>query len=88
MSVGVGVGLVMLAREGLSFASLQRMEEAEESQENVLSSRRKKKPSRGARGRQGRLTAFGGPESLGKRLEQLPGDVRVLGHERTEAPDR
>jgi uncharacterized protein (TIRG00374 family) len=36
MSVGVGVGLVMLAREGLSFASLQRMEEAEESQENVL----------------------------------------------------
>ena len=31
MSVGVGVGLVMLAREGLSFASLQRMEEAEES---------------------------------------------------------
>ena len=27
MSVGVGVGLVMLAREGLSFASLKRMEE-------------------------------------------------------------
>jgi uncharacterized membrane protein YbhN (UPF0104 family) len=36
MSVGVGVGLVMLAREGLSFASLQRMEEAEESDEDVL----------------------------------------------------
>jgi glycosyltransferase 2 family protein len=36
MSVGIGVGLVMLAREGLSFASLQRMEEAEESQEDVL----------------------------------------------------
>jgi glycosyltransferase 2 family protein len=36
MSVGVGVGLVMLAREGLSFASLQRMEEAEESKEDVL----------------------------------------------------
>jgi hypothetical protein len=36
MSVGVGVGVVMLAREGLSFASLQRMEEAEESQEDVL----------------------------------------------------
>jgi uncharacterized membrane protein YbhN (UPF0104 family) len=36
MSVGVGVGLVMLAREGLSFASLQRMEEAEESREDVL----------------------------------------------------
>ena len=36
MSVGVGVGLVMLAREGLSFASLKRMEEQEEqSAENV-----------------------------------------------------
>ena len=30
MSVGVGVGLVMLAREGLSFAALKRMEEEEE----------------------------------------------------------
>ena len=29
MSVGVGVGLVILAREGLSFASLRRMEEQE-----------------------------------------------------------
>jgi uncharacterized protein (TIRG00374 family) len=37
MSVGVGVGLVMLAREGLSFASLRRMEEDEEtSAEDVL----------------------------------------------------
>jgi len=37
MSVGVGVGLVMLAREGLSFASLRRMEEDEESSaEDVL----------------------------------------------------
>ena len=37
MSVGVGVGLVMLAREGLSFAALKRMEEQEESSaENVL----------------------------------------------------
>jgi uncharacterized protein (TIRG00374 family) len=37
MSVGVGVGLVMLAREGLSFASLKRMEEQEEtSAEDVL----------------------------------------------------
>jgi uncharacterized membrane protein YbhN (UPF0104 family) len=36
MSVGVGVGLIFLAREGLSFGSLQEMEEAEESQENVL----------------------------------------------------
>lgn len=37
ISVGVGVGLVMLAREGLSLASLQRMEEQEEtSAEDVL----------------------------------------------------
>ncbi|HEX3291510.1 MAG TPA: lysylphosphatidylglycerol synthase transmembrane domain-containing protein [Gaiella sp.] len=37
MSVGVGVGLVMLAREGLSFAALKRMEDAEEeSAEDVL----------------------------------------------------
>lgn len=37
MSVGVGVGLVMLAREGLSLASLKRMEEQEESSaEEVL----------------------------------------------------
>ena len=36
MSVGVGVGLIFLAREGLSFASLKRMEqEEEESVENV-----------------------------------------------------
>jgi hypothetical protein len=37
MSVGVGVGLVMLAREGLSFASLRTIEEEEEdSAETVL----------------------------------------------------
>jgi uncharacterized membrane protein YbhN (UPF0104 family) len=37
MSVGVGVGLVMLTREGLSFAALKRMEdEQEESAEDVL----------------------------------------------------
>ena len=37
MSVGVGVGLVMLAREGLSLGSLRRMEEAEEdSSESAL----------------------------------------------------
>jgi hypothetical protein len=37
MSVGVGVGLIFLAHEGLSLASLQRMEEQEESSaENVL----------------------------------------------------
>jgi uncharacterized membrane protein YbhN (UPF0104 family) len=33
MSVGVGVGLVMLAREGISFASLKRMEEDEDAEE-------------------------------------------------------
>lgn len=37
MSVGVGVGLIFLAREGLSFASLRKMEdETEESVEDVL----------------------------------------------------
>ena len=37
MSVGVGVGLVMLAREGLSFAALKRIEDEEESSaEDVL----------------------------------------------------
>ncbi|HEY7381309.1 MAG TPA: lysylphosphatidylglycerol synthase transmembrane domain-containing protein [Gaiella sp.] len=36
MSVGVGVGLVMLAREGLSFASLKRMEESEEDEEEQV----------------------------------------------------
>jgi len=36
MSVGVGVGLVMLAREGLSFATLRRIEDEQESDENAL----------------------------------------------------
>ncbi len=36
MSVGVGVGLVFLAREGLSLASLRRMEEEEEAEEEAL----------------------------------------------------
>jgi hypothetical protein len=36
MSVGVGVGLIFLAREGLSLASLQTMEEQEESEEQAL----------------------------------------------------
>jgi hypothetical protein len=36
MSVGVGVGLVFLAREGLSFASLRRMEEQEERAEEEI----------------------------------------------------
>ena len=36
MSVGVGVGLVFLAREGLSLASLKTMEEEQESAENAI----------------------------------------------------
>lgn len=36
MSVGVGVGLVFLAREGLSFASLRRIEEVEEARLDEL----------------------------------------------------
>lgn len=39
MSVGVGVGLVFLAREGLSLASLKAMEEEQESGENALVAR-------------------------------------------------
>ena len=39
MSVGVGVGLVFLAREGLSLASLKTMEEEQESEENALARR-------------------------------------------------
>jgi glycosyltransferase 2 family protein len=36
MSVGVGVGLLFLAREGLTFASLKRIEESEEEREDEL----------------------------------------------------
>ena len=36
MSVGVGVGLIFLAREGLSLASLKTMEEEQESEEDAL----------------------------------------------------
>ena len=36
MSCGVGVGLIFLAREGLSFAVLRRMEDEEQSAENAL----------------------------------------------------
>ena len=36
MSVGVGVGLIFLAREGLSLGSLQRMEEEQESEEDAI----------------------------------------------------
>ena len=36
MSVGVGVGLIFLAREGLSLASLRSIEEEEESAENAI----------------------------------------------------
>jgi hypothetical protein len=36
MSVGVGLGLLALAREGLSFAMLRRMEEEQQSAEDAL----------------------------------------------------
>jgi uncharacterized protein (TIRG00374 family) len=36
IAVGVGLGLIALAREGISFAMLRRMESAEESKEDVL----------------------------------------------------
>ena len=36
MSVGVGVGLIFLAREGISLASLKTMEEEQESEEDTL----------------------------------------------------
>jgi hypothetical protein len=36
MSVGVGVGLIFLAREGISLASLKTMEKEQESEENAL----------------------------------------------------
>ena len=36
MSVGVGVGLIFLAREGLSLASLQRMEDEQEFEEDSI----------------------------------------------------
>jgi glycosyltransferase 2 family protein len=36
MSVGVGTGLVMLAREGISFASLKAMESAQEAEEDEI----------------------------------------------------
>jgi hypothetical protein len=36
MSVGVGVGLIFLAREGLSLASLKTMEEEQAAEEEAL----------------------------------------------------
>jgi len=36
MACGVGLGLIALAREGISFAMLRRMQEEEQSAENVL----------------------------------------------------
>ncbi len=44
MSVGVGVGLIFLAREGLSLASLQTMEDEQESDENALLAAGEPKP--------------------------------------------
>jgi glycosyltransferase 2 family protein len=45
MSVGVGVGLIFLAREGLSLASLKTMEEEQESEENALLGVEAERPS-------------------------------------------
>jgi hypothetical protein len=39
MSVGVGVGLIFLAREGLSLASLKTMEEQQAADETALVAR-------------------------------------------------
>ena len=36
MSIGVGLGLIFLAREGISFAGLRRMQEDEDSAEDAL----------------------------------------------------
>jgi hypothetical protein len=36
MSVGVGVGLIFLAHEGISLASLKTMEEEQDSEEDAL----------------------------------------------------
>ena len=58
MSVGVGVGLVMLAREGLSFAALKRMEDDEEaSAEDVLEELTGGRAGRGRAGRRARRTS-------------------------------
>jgi len=46
MSVGLGVGLVFLAREGLSLASLKTMEEEQESEEEEILAEEAEQPSR------------------------------------------
>ena len=45
MSVGVGVGLIFLAREGISLASLKTMEEEQESEEDALIAQEEPKTS-------------------------------------------
>jgi hypothetical protein len=45
MSVGVGVGLIFLAREGISLASLRRMEEDEESEAEELLEQAEEEPA-------------------------------------------
>jgi uncharacterized protein (TIRG00374 family) len=73
MSVGVGVGLVMLAREGLSFASLRTMEEAEEdSAETALRGDGEREQERPA-----------GARSLGGSPSREPGESR-----RSDLPGR
>ena len=51
MSVGVGVGLVMLAREGLSFASLQRWRRPRRARRTSWPSRRRRAPASRREGR-------------------------------------
>jgi uncharacterized membrane protein YbhN (UPF0104 family) len=46
MSVGVGVGLIFLAREGISLASLKTMEEEQEAEEDALVEAAEKGPER------------------------------------------
>jgi uncharacterized membrane protein YbhN (UPF0104 family) len=46
MSVGVGVGLIFLAREGISLASLKTMEEEQEAEEEALVEAAEKGPER------------------------------------------
>jgi hypothetical protein len=60
MSVGVGVGLVFLAREGLSFAMLRSFESGDESEEDSLSGTRPSADVPGGQSRDGRSARAAG----------------------------
>ena len=77
MSVGVGVGLVMLAREGLSFAALKRIEEDEEAE----AERARRRASRAGAG-------AGAAASGGSRCSQrvAPGAERARAAPRSPRP--